>query len=107
MADTQLFIYKIQAVRHEMVNHGRTADEDRIVGEHFDYLQGLTARGVVHLAGRTLSDDYGGFGIIIFSASSEEEARRIVRDDPAVANRIMRAELYQFRASLVGQMPAD
>lgn len=98
-----LYIYKIQAVRQEMVSQGRTAEEDRIVGEHFSYLEGLSRRGVVLLAGRTMSDDYAGFGIIIFRADSQQAAQQIVRNDPAVSQRVMRAELYPFRASLVGQ----
>jgi uncharacterized protein len=103
MAATSLYIYKIQPVRQEMVSEGRTSEEDHIVGEHFSYLERLTKQGVVLLAGRTLTDDYAGFGIIIFSADSQQAAEKIVRNDPAVAQRVMRAELYPFRAGLVGQ----
>ena len=103
MAAKSLYIYKIQAVRQEMVSEGRTSEEDHIVGEHFSYLERLTQQGVVHLAGRTLTDDYAGFGIILFEAESQQAAEKIVRNDPAVAQRVMRAELYPFRASLVGQ----
>jgi len=102
MAEKSLYIYKIQAVRQEMVSEGRTSEEDHIVGEHFSYLERLAEQGVVLLAGRTLTDDYAGFGIIIFSAESQQAAEKIVRNDPAVAQRVMRAELYPFRASLVG-----
>ncbi len=104
MTDESLFIYKIQPVRPEMLSLGSTPDEARIVGEHFDYLQRLTEQGVVSLAGRTLTTDYGSFGIIIFTAESEEAARRIVREDPAVRQRIMRAELYPFRIGLLGEL---
>ena len=102
MAAKSLYIYKIQPVRHEMVSEGRTSEEDHIVGEHFSYLERLTKQGIVFLAGRTLTDDYAGFGIIIFSAESQQAAEKIVRNDPAVAQRVMRAELYPFRAALVG-----
>jgi uncharacterized protein YciI len=98
-----LYIYKIQAVRPEMASKERTAEEDHVVGEHFSYLERLTTQGVVHLSGRTMTDDYAGFGIIIFSAESQQAAEKIVRNDPAVAQRVMRAERYPFRASLVGQ----
>ncbi|HET6846693.1 MAG TPA: YciI family protein [Anaerolineales bacterium] len=98
-----LYIYKIQPVRQEMVSKGRTPEEDQIVGAHFTYLERLTKQGVVLLAGRTLTDDYAGFGIIIFGAESQQAAEKIVLNDPAVAQRVMRAELYPFRASLVGQ----
>lgn len=102
MAGKSLYLYKIQAVRQEMVSEGRTSEEDHIVGEHFSYLERLTRQGVVLLAGRTLTDDYAGFGIILFSADSLQAAEKIVRNDPAVAQRVMRAELYPFRAALVG-----
>jgi uncharacterized protein YciI len=103
MAGKSLYIYKIQAVRPEMPSQGPTPDEGRIIGEHFTYLERLTQEGVVHLAGRTLTDDYAGFGITIFEAESQQAAEKIVRDDPAVAQRVMRAELYPFRAALVGK----
>jgi uncharacterized protein len=103
MAAKSLYIYKIQPVRQEMVSEGRTPEEDRIIGEHFDYLERLTQQGVVLLAGRTMTHDYAGFGITIFLADSQQAAERIVRDDPAVVRRVMRAELYPFRAALVGQ----
>jgi hypothetical protein len=107
MAKTNLFIYKIQPVRPEMITEGRTPDEERIVGEHFDYLERLTKQGVVHLAGRTLTNDNAGFGIIIFNAESDEAARRLVHEDPAVVQRVMRAELYPFRVALVGPIPVS
>ena len=103
MAAKSLYIYRIQPVRQDMVSKGRTPEEDQIVGAHSTYLEGLTQQGVVYLAGRTLTDDYAGFGIIIFSAESQQAAEKIVRNDPAVAQRVMRAELYPFRAGLVGQ----
>ena len=102
MAEKSLYIYKIQAVRPEMITEGRTPEEDHVVGEHYSYLERLTRQGVVLLAGRTLTDDYAGFGLILFSADSQQAAEKIVRNDPAVAQRVMRAELYPFRASLVG-----
>ena len=102
MAEKSLYVYKIQPVRQEMISEGRTPEEDRIIGEHFTYLERLTQKGVVLLAGRTLTDDYAGFGITIFLAESRQAAEKIVRNDPAVAERVMRAELYPFRAALVG-----
>jgi uncharacterized protein YciI len=52
-------------------------------------------------AGRTLNTDESSFGIIIFRADSEEAARRIVADDPAVRGGVMRAELYPYRIALM------
>jgi uncharacterized protein YciI len=105
MPDVPLFLYRIQPVRPEMLSEGATPDEDRIISEHFAYLQRLTQAGVVLLAGRTLNTDPSAFGIVILTAGSEQEARRIMHDDPAVAQRVMRAELHPYRIALLGALP--
>jgi uncharacterized protein YciI len=105
MQDSTLFIYKIQPVRPAMLTEGYTADEERIVSEHFDYLEKLKDAGSVHLAGRTLSTELATFGIVIFSAASQEAARGIMENDPAVRQRVMRAELHPFRIALLGKFP--
>lgn len=107
MPDSKLFVYKIQPVRPAMLSQGPTPDEARIVSAHFSYLENLTQAGVVHLAGRTLTSEFASFGIIIFSADSEEAARELVSNDPAVKNRVMRAELYPFRIALLGELQAS
>jgi uncharacterized protein YciI len=106
MPDVPLFLYRIQPVRPEMLSEGATPYEDRIISEHFAYLERLTQTGVVLLAGRTLNTDPSAFGIVILTAGSEQEARRIMHDDPAVSQRVMRAELYPYRIALLGRLPA-
>lgn len=64
-------------------------------------MKGLTEQGVVILAGRTLNTDESSFGIVIFKAGSEEQAREIVNNDPAVRQGGMRAELYPYRVALI------
>ena len=105
MPDSTLFLYKIQPVRPDMLSVGPTPEEGETISQHFDYLQGLTEAGVVLLAGRTLNTDHSSFGIVILRAGSEEEARRIMVDDPAVKRRVMRAELYPYRIALLGTLP--
>ena len=58
-------------------------------------------KGIVILAGRTQNTDYSSFGICIFKAESEEEARTIVQNDPAVKNRAMRDELFPYKIALL------
>jgi len=99
------FLYRIQPTRPEMLTEGPTPDEERIVGEHFGFLQRLTAEGVVLLAGRTLNTDPSSFGIVIFRAESEEEARALMMRDPAVAAGVFRAELFPYGLALVGDLP--
>ncbi len=97
----QQYLYKIQPVRPEMLSEGPTEEESKITEEHFDYLKQLMEKGIFILAGRTLNTDQSSFGIGIFKAMSVEAARQIVQNDPAVKNKVMRAELYPYRIALL------
>jgi uncharacterized protein YciI len=95
-----LFLYRIQPVRPEMLTSGSTETESRLVDEHFSYLKNLVENGTVMMAGRTQNKDYSSFGLVIFKANSDEEAREIMLNDPAVKNRVFRGELFPYRISL-------
>ncbi len=97
---TQEFLYRIRPSRPETLSVGPTDAESALIGRHFDYLEDLTKRGIVLLAGRTLNTDPTSHGIVVFHAESEEAARRIMEDDPAVNNGVMSAELFPFRVAL-------
>jgi uncharacterized protein len=97
------YLYRIQPTRPAMLTEGPTAEEQRIVGEHFDYLKELTAQGVVILAGRTLNTDESSFGITIFNAESDEEANAVVENDPAVRQGVMRATVFPYRVALINE----
>jgi uncharacterized protein YciI len=99
----QEFLYKLQLVRADMLKSGPTAQEQAIVGEHFAYLQELTAKGVIILVGRTLTTDANTMGLAIFQADSEDAAREIMNGDPAVKNGVMTAMLYPFKVLLRGK----
>ena len=103
MSDVTHYLYRIQPSRLEMLTHGPTAEEAEIVAQHFTYLQQLTDRGVVVLAGRTLTTDESSFGIVIFRADSEAAAREVMEHDPAVQHHVMRAELYPYRIALMAK----
>ena len=94
------YIYRIQPVRPEMLSEGATAEEERIAGEHFEYLKRLMDEGVLILAGRTLTSDYSAFGIAIFDARDDEHMRQITADDPGVAQKLFRAEWHPYRIAL-------
>lgn len=83
-----------------MLSVGPTADEERIVGEHFEYLKMLHEKGVVTMAGRTLNTDPSGFGIVIFKAMDEAEARFIFEADPAVKAGMFKGEVYPYKVAL-------
>ena len=95
------YLYKIQATRLEMLAEGPTPAEQAVTSEHFEYLKGLTEQGIVILAGRTLNTDASSFGIVIFQAESDEAARAVVDQDPAVQKGLMQAELYPYRVALM------
>src|SRR3972149_2295217 len=93
----QQYLYKIQPVRPGMLSEGPTEQESRAVSDHYSYLKELMEQGTVILAGRTQNTDYSSFGIVIFNAQSLEMALRVVENDPAVKNTVMRAELYPLQ----------
>jgi uncharacterized protein YciI len=95
------YLYRIQPARPAMLSDGPTEEEEEITTRHFEYLQDLTMRGVVKLAGRTLNVDESSFGIVILEVESEAVARDIMNDDPAVKDGVMRAELFPFRIALM------
>ncbi len=94
------FIYRIVPARAGMLADGPTAQEARVVEEHFAYLERLTDEGRVLMAGRTLTDDERSFGIVVFAAESDDAARELVDHDPAVRAGVMTAELWPFRVAL-------
>lgn len=95
------YIYRIQPVRPEMLSEGPTAEETRIAGEHFEYLQRLKEEGWLILAGRTLNSDYSAFGIAIFEARDDAHMRAITALDPGVAQKLFRAEWHPYRIALL------
>ena len=96
------FLYLVRPVRPAMLVDGMTSAEETAVEAHLNYLKSLAETGTVRLAGRTLEDDQA-FGIVVFSASSQDEAQRLVDEDPAVAQNVMMAELFSFRIAVESQ----
>lgn len=103
MMETKQFIYRIMPTRLEMLTDGPTERESEITSQHFAYLKDLVEKGVVILAGRTLSADEKTFGITILNAENEEIARKIMEDDPAVREGVMNAELFHYRIALIAE----
>ncbi|HYE57698.1 MAG TPA: YciI family protein [Rhodothermales bacterium] len=77
-----------------------TADDERLVGEHFRRLQRLTTDGVVLFAGRTLNTDESQFGLIVVEVDTEAEAREVMDGDPAVRGGVMTARLFPYHLAL-------
>jgi hypothetical protein len=68
------------------------------MGEYFAYNRRLFEEGKILMGGAATD---GAIGIIILRVGSEEEARQIYENDPAVKAGIGHPELHPFRATLV------
>jgi uncharacterized protein YciI len=96
----KLFLYRVQAVRKDLLTTSPTDEESKALEGQFNYLKDLSAKGVVLLVGRTMNRDETSFGIVIFHAESEEAARKIMEGDPAVRNGVFHATLFPFQIAL-------
>lgn len=74
-----------------------TADEERIMSEHYLYLKDLTARGKVLMAGPV----FGRFGLIVLEVGSKDEAKAIMAEEPSVVQGVHTYEMYPMVASLM------
>jgi uncharacterized protein YciI len=101
------YAYLIFPTRLAMLTEGATDAERDVIARHFAHLERLTDEGVMVLVGRTLTTDERTFGICIFEAASDEDARQIMDDDPAVREGVMSAELFPFRIALIRPVEAD
>jgi uncharacterized protein len=91
------YIYTIRSIRAGFAD-GPNEEEIDAMTRHFGYLRQLLEAKTLLLAGPCLDR---AFGVAIFEADSIEEARRIMESDPSVASGVMRAELHEFRVSLL------
>ncbi len=71
-----------------------TQEEEKSIGEHFDYLQGLFAEGKARLIGRR---EDGDFGIAILDLPSLTEATAIINNDPVVKTGVFQATVGEFK----------
>ena len=95
------FIYVLKLIPALLDEKNWTGEEEAIVERHFTKLKDLLEEGKLILAGKTDGPDGKTFGIVIFEANSEDEARLIMESDPAVAEGIMQAELFPYRVALL------
>lgn len=95
------FVYVLKLTPRLLDEKNWTKQDEQIVGRHFRRLQQLQKDGRLILAGKTLDDaDPSQFGVVIFEADSEDEARRQMEADDAVREKIMTAQLFPFRVAL-------
>ena len=91
------FIYFIRP-RRENFAETMTEEEGNIMGTHFLYLKDLLSKGKLILAGPEAT---GKFGVTIIETETEDEAKDIMNNDPAVSSGMVTPELYPYRVSLI------
>jgi len=74
-----------------------TAEEERIMNEHFVYLRELTAKKKVLVAGPVFEPV---FGLIILRVASKNEAVAIMAEEPSVKQGVHAYEIQPMRVSL-------
>jgi uncharacterized protein YciI len=75
-----------------------TEEEAEIMSKHFLYLKQKLSEGKLIIAGPVTTGD---FGLSVLETETEEEAREIMNNDPAVSSGIMTPTMYPYRVSLL------
>ncbi len=94
------YIYVLKLVNRLQTEKNWTEQDNNVVELHFKYLQNLLANDSLVLAGKTDGLDEKTFGIVIFKAFTDEEAKDIMQNDPAVKGKVMEAELWPYKIAL-------
>jgi len=89
------FIYVLKLAKKSSEEF--SSAEEAIMEEHFDRLKKALAERKLVFAGPC---EDRAFGIVVFRANSKEEAENFMRNDPAVKQGAMTAELHPFHVSL-------
>ncbi len=97
------FIYVLRLTPEYELDENWSPETDRIINDHFDYLQKATEEGKAILVGRTDyetgHDDL--FGIVVFEAEDEKAAHDFMMNDPSIVNGVMEGDLHPFSLALL------
>jgi uncharacterized protein YciI len=91
------FAYVVRPAFDQAFLARATQEERQVLQEHGEWLETLYTDGRVVFAGRCYD---GPFGLVVLDAGDEEEARRLMLQDPSVQAGVQRADLYPFRTFL-------
>jgi uncharacterized protein YciI len=92
----EYFLLMYYPPRKDFANN-QTPEESEVIGHHFNYLKVLHEKKTVLMAGRV---DDARFGIVLLSVDSENQAKEIMTNDPAVLEGVFKAELLPFMLAL-------
>jgi uncharacterized protein YciI len=91
------FAYLVQPAFDRAFLARATQGEREVLQEHGQWLQARCAEGRVLFAGRCYD---GPFGLVVLDAENEEQARRLMAQDPSIRSGVQQAELYPFKTFL-------
>lgn len=94
------YLYVLRLIDRLRTEEKWTSSDNHAVNEHFIHLKDLLAKDVLILAGKTDGLDERTFGIVIFKCNTNEEAKALMKSDPAVIQGIMTAELFPYTIAL-------
>ena len=103
-APARQFLFRLQTVRADFTLQNMTEDEQKIVGRHVAYLQGLLADGKLTFAGQAF-DPKGFWGIVVVNAADLDAATALMNGDPAVKEKLVRGEAIPFRTVFAAPPP--
>lgn len=99
------FIYVLRLVPRLHSDSAWTKDDEAVLTRHFARFQHAIETGQLILAGRTQESGAKTFGIAVFEAPDEADARKFMESDPAVVAGLMTAELHPFAVALQRKNP--
>lgn len=94
------FVYVLRLVPRLHSDSNWTKEDEAVLERHFNRFKDAIKSGQLILAGRTNEPGDKTFGIAIFEAADEGTARKFMEEDPAVAGKLMTAELHPFSVAL-------
>lgn len=100
MTNKQHFFAVIRPYRQDFITNPKE-EEEKIMFDHFYYLKSLLKQKKLYLAGPTLIPE-DPFGLIILETESEDEAKKLLENDPSVKAEIQKVvDFRPIRLSLM------
>jgi len=96
------FLYVLRLTPRLHDDKAWTDADQAAIKAHVGHLKAATDRGQLLLAGRTLEPGDKTFGLVVFHAPDEANARAFMNADPAVVSKIMTAELHPYHVAFRG-----
>lgn len=96
-----IYTYKLALAPHYYDLKNWDARTQEILGLHASYLKAGLGSGKVLVVGRTDTKLENNFGIAVFKAANEFEAREFMEADPVIKHGIMTAEVFPFKLLMV------